>query len=419
MDDKANRAPRPIPLRLILTVFAALTAALAAGYFFFLRTDYAVLYSGVREADAAAIVAELDRSGVGYRLADGGTTILVPEGSADSVRLAIAGSEVPSRGAVGFELFNESDMGLTDFAQRINYQRALQGELARTIMMMSGIESARVHLALPERSLFRGARAEPRAAVTVTPTVGRAVDGARVAGIQRLVAAAVPDLAVADVVVLDYVGRVISPAAATEALLPPDLEEQEAVRQYYRARARAAVERALPGLEFDVRVSVLAETGATGADGWQSGAAAAGEGPAAAADGARNFRLRLVVLSEAPLDSASREQVRQAVAAAVRLDEEAGDGLVFSVAPIGAAAAAPAAAPAIEAVPADISRRPRDGAGWPDGWWTWLAAIAGIGVLLLALRPRGLRLAADDRDAMVRRIRAQLRLTEEGGDARA
>lgn len=416
MDDEANRASRPIPLRLILLTFAAFTAALAAGYFLFLRPQYAVLYSGLREADAAAVVAELDRTGTAYRLSDGGTTILVPEGSADSVRLAIAGSEVPSRGSVGFELFNESDMGLTDFAQRINYQRALQGELARTITMMGGIESARVHLALPERSLFRAARADPRAAVTVTPAFGRTIDSARVAGIQRLVAAAVPDLAVADVVVLDGIGRVISPVETSEGLLPPDIEEQEAVRQYYRARARAAIARVLPELEVDVRVALLAEAGAAGAD-FLPGAEPIGDQPPAATGGARNFRMRFAVLTETPLDASSREAVRQAIAAAVALDEEAGDGLVFSVATPGGAPAEPA--PTI-AAPAGAAPEAAHESETPSfGWSLLLFAAAALGGLAMFLRPRLPSLSTEERQAMVRRIREQLRLAEEGGDVRA
>src|SRR5688572_70501 len=156
MENRIAGLSSPVQLRLFLLVFAGSVALLAAGYYFFLRTEYAVLYSDLRPADASAVVAELDGRGIAYQLRDAGSTIAVAADGADAARLAIAGSHVPSRAAVGFELFNESDMGLTDFAQRINYQRALQGELARTIMTISGVESARVHLALPERSLFRG-----------------------------------------------------------------------------------------------------------------------------------------------------------------------------------------------------------------------------------------------------------------------
>lgn len=405
-------AARPNQLRPALAVFALLTALLGAGYFFFLRTDYAVLYSGLREADASAIVAELDRRGVAYRLGDGGTTILVASDSTASTRLAIAGSDVPTKGAVGFELFNESDMGLTDFAQRINYQRALQGELARTIMMMTGVEAARVHLALPERSLFRNARAEPRAAVTVSPRGGGAVDADRVAGIQRLVAAAVPDLAVANVVVLDEVGRVISPARSAEAALPPDVEEQEAVRQYFRARARAAVERVLPDLRFEVRVGAPAEAGGPDTEAWAETAAPAAQ----AGGGSRNFRLRLVFVTEAPLDPADRETVRDAIAAAVQLDLRAGDSLAFAIAPLGSAGAAP---PRAGLLPADLpaARAPPAGAPPLAGpwWWLLLAALAVPGGLLLMRSRRGL--AAGERDEVVERIRRQLRLAEESGSA--
>ena len=120
----------------VAIIVAVLTLALAAAYFFVLRKPYGVLFSGLRQADAATIVADLDKKKTPYRLADGGSTILIPRDVVDSTRLAIAGEDLPLKGTVGFELFNKSDMGLTEFAQRINYQRALQGELARTIMTL-------------------------------------------------------------------------------------------------------------------------------------------------------------------------------------------------------------------------------------------------------------------------------------------
>jgi flagellar M-ring protein FliF len=180
-DPDRRRTGAASPNRQLLVaglVLGALSMILGVGYFLFVRTEYAVLYTGLRSADASAIVAELDDKGVAYKLKDGGGTILVPVEEADAVRLAIVRSDASLKGSTGFELFNKSDMGLTDFAQKINYQRAVQGELTRTIMMMDGIDNARVHLAIPERSLFRGTRSEPKAAVTLSVQRGRILDEA-------------------------------------------------------------------------------------------------------------------------------------------------------------------------------------------------------------------------------------------------
>ncbi|MEO7680129.1 MAG: flagellar basal-body MS-ring/collar protein FliF, partial [Sphingomonas sp.] len=170
----------PRQWRLIAVLLAGICLLLALGYYWFLRADYTVLYTGLRPADASAIVTQLDAKGLSHRLRDGGTTILVPADQVDTGRLAIAGSDVGAKGAVGFELFNKSDMGLTDFAQKINYQRALQGELARTIMTMDAVETARVHLAIPERSLFRTNRSDPKAAVEVVAKIGQTLTTERV-----------------------------------------------------------------------------------------------------------------------------------------------------------------------------------------------------------------------------------------------
>jgi flagellar M-ring protein FliF len=393
-------------LRLALIVFALLFALLAGAYFTFLRTDYAVLYSGLRPADASAVVAELEGKGVEYKLRDGGATILVPETDADAMRLAVAGSDAASKGMTGFELFNKSDMGLTDFAQKINYQRALQGELARTIMMMDGIADARVHLALPDRSLFRGNRSEPKAAVTIAMRRGLVADEARVGGVQRLVAAAVPDLALSAVVVLDELGRVISPSASAslDPTLPPVIEEQAAVQQYYRARTRAAVENTVPGLRFDVRVSIVPK-----------GESAPWKQPRAGAR--RDFGLRISVVTPSPLGAEDRTLVEKAIAVAVALDPEAGDAILFT----GELVDAPAAAAPVTATIVPDGRTVRSAAPrapparWPLPWLAFGAAV--FALLLIAIRLRGSGMAPGERDVFVQRIRTQLALVDAARDA--
>src|SRR3990170_3931754 len=121
-------------LRLILLILAATLVVLSAIYVFVLRVRYVPAYENIRESDAAAIVAELEAGGIPYRIENQGHDVLVPEDRAAEAQVLVAGADIPLGGTVGFELFNDSDMGLTEFAQKINLQRALQGELARTIM---------------------------------------------------------------------------------------------------------------------------------------------------------------------------------------------------------------------------------------------------------------------------------------------
>jgi flagellar M-ring protein FliF len=418
-------SPVPPPpkrqLRLFLAAFVPLLALLVVGYFYFLRTEYSVLYADLRPEDASAIVAQLNEQNVPYELRDGGASILVPADQADAVRLAVAGSELPLKGLVGFELFNKSDMGLTDFAQKINYQRALQGELSRTIMMMDGIDSARVHLAIPERSLFRGKRSEPKAAVTVIPKRGRLIHETRVLGIQRLVAAAVSDLALEDVVVLDSLGQVISPAPGPELGLSPEMAEQTAVQQYYRARAKAAAASAVPGAAFDVRVTVQADgaAGESGASGW--GGAPSAATSASAAAGSRNFRLQVGILSTAALSPEDQGLIRNAVVGGVPLDERAGDTLFFAVEPLGGGLA-PVAAPAPAALPGASA-----GGHYPvalqrdqPGLYKWMAALlvlVGLGGLL-ASRSRRPALPKFEQEVLLERIRGQLSAEQPGSDAK-
>lgn len=175
-----------------------------------LRSDYQVLFSDLKPQDATAMSAELEKLKIPYRLDEATGSILVDKAQVHPTRIKLMGKEMPLQGAVGFELFNNTDFGMTEFAQKINYQRALQGELTRTISSLSEIREVRVHLALPEQGLFKQANVRPKAAITLSLKEGQALRPAQVSGIQRLVAAATPGMTAQDVTVVDKQGVALS-----------------------------------------------------------------------------------------------------------------------------------------------------------------------------------------------------------------
>jgi len=204
-----NSLERPARWSLGLGALACLGIA-ALVLWWALRTDYEVLFSQLAEQDAAAIVAQLKRQKVEFELAEAGTTVLVPAARVHETRLGLMSSGVPLTGGVGFELFDRQGLGTTEQSQRVSYQRALQGELTRTIATLDHVQAARVHLVLPESSLFRRDRQEPRGAVTLTLKPGRDISRDQISGIQRLVAASVAGLDPARVVVTDQRGITLS-----------------------------------------------------------------------------------------------------------------------------------------------------------------------------------------------------------------
>lgn len=421
MSDPASSDRAPVNRQLLVFggLLLAIVGLLAIGYFLFLRPNYVVLAQDLRPEDASAVVAELDKRGVDYKLKDGGTTILVPGDQADATRLAISGSEAAARGQIGFELFNKSDMGLTNFAQKINYQRALQGELVRTITQMDGVESARVHLGLPERALFRGDRTAPSAAVTLTMRPGLTADPARVAGIQQLVAAAVPDLPEAKVVVLDGDGRVISAAAAAPQSADPVLDEQHAIQAYFTARARVALERRMPGQRFAVRILLFpiadgVEAVLPGAADW----APTGEGAA------RNYRMRVLLVTLAAMNGDDQAIAREVLAQALAIDPARGDTLSFEVGPIDTSAAPQMAplGPAPTAVSTPVATAAPTASSAGASVWTWIGlgglVLVAIAALALMLRRRAAPvLSSGEHEAFAAKLRRQLNLAEDAPHA--
>ncbi|GAB4387982.1 MAG: flagellar basal-body MS-ring/collar protein FliF [Thermodesulfovibrionales bacterium] len=172
------------------------------------RPDYHILYSNVSESDAGAIVQKLTEMRVPHEVR--GSGIFVPSDRVYDVRLQLAAQGLPQGGVVGFELFDKTDFGTTDFVQKLNYRRAMQGELARTIMSLAEVERARVHLAIPEKSLFFQERARPSASVLVKLASGRVLSAGQVQGIVHLVSSSVEGLEPESVTVVDSRGQMLT-----------------------------------------------------------------------------------------------------------------------------------------------------------------------------------------------------------------
>lgn len=218
----------------------------AAGWWL-LRADQGVLFSELRPQDAALMTAELDKLKVPYVLVENGSTVLVERSQVHATRLKLMGKDLPLNGAVGFELFNHTDFGMTEFAQKINYQRALQGELTRTILSFSEVRDARVHLALPEQGLFRQNAARPKAAITLHLREGQSLRREQVGGIQRLVAAAVTGLTPPEVTIVDQQGVPLTRTAEGETEGGSGnarLELKRETENYLARKATAVLEQA-------------------------------------------------------------------------------------------------------------------------------------------------------------------------------
>lgn len=172
--------------------------------------DYAVLFSRLDSRDGAAIITALQQQQIPYRLAADGGTVLVPQTSVHETRLRLAADGLPSGGHVGFELLDEQPIGLSQFGEQINYQRGLQGELARTIGAMGAVAAARVHLAIPRPTAFLRDNQKPSASVFITLRPGRVLDPGQIAGIVHLVSASVPQLSPAAVSVINERGELLT-----------------------------------------------------------------------------------------------------------------------------------------------------------------------------------------------------------------
>ncbi|MGE4559984.1 MAG: flagellar basal-body MS-ring/collar protein FliF, partial [Desulfobulbus sp.] len=251
----------PLPRKLALAAVAAITLGLFAFIIIQARTaDYQLLYGNLAETDASAVVEWLKGHNVPYQLTNNGRNILIPAKDVYETRLSLAASGLPQGGGVGFEIFDKQSFALTDFVQKVNYSRALQGELARTIASLGPVESARVHLALPEKRLFKEQQQPATASVILKLVPRKRLSDAQVEGIVHLVSSSIEGLEPDKVTIIDQNGTVLSKMGDKGLFgnLSPDLLAFQAqVEQRLETRAQALLDKSLGTKNSMVRVSAI------------------------------------------------------------------------------------------------------------------------------------------------------------------
>ncbi|MCP9471326.1 MAG: flagellar M-ring protein FliF [Nitrospira sp.] len=241
----------------VLVALAGSVAVLIAVALWTQQPDMQVLFTNLTGEDAAAILDKLKEAKVPYETAGGGTTVLVPSSQVHELRLQLATQGLPHGGGVGYEIFDRTSIGMSEFVQKLNYRRALQGELARTIAQMPEVERARVHLAIPERRLFANEQERARASVVLSLRNGYMLSKAQVQGVVHLVSSSVEGLQARDVTVVDGHGRLLSGSMADETigLTSSQLEYQRTVEKDIETRIQTMLERIVGQNKAVVRVS--------------------------------------------------------------------------------------------------------------------------------------------------------------------
>ncbi|OGS90550.1 MAG: flagellar M-ring protein FliF [Gallionellales bacterium GWA2_60_18] len=189
---------------------AALFALIAGAWMWSQAPDYRVLYSNLSDRDGGAIIESLQQLNIPYKFADGGGALMVPSGHVHEARLKLASQGLPKGGNVGFELMENQKFGITQFAEQVNYQRALEGELARSVQTIGSVAAARVHLAIPKPSVFVKEQQKPSASVVLSLQGGRVLDSAQVSAIIHLISSSVAEMSPKNVTVVDQNGTLLS-----------------------------------------------------------------------------------------------------------------------------------------------------------------------------------------------------------------
>lgn len=252
-------AALPVRQRILIAV----TAVLVVGGLFAMSAwrkerDFKPLYTGMAPEDAGAIVEKLKESDVEHRLTDGGASVLVPSGRVAELRLLMAGAGLPKTGRIGFELFDKTNLGTTDFAEQVNFRRALEGELERSIKSVSEIEQARVHVTFPKDSVFLENRLPAKASVLLKLRPGVHLTNQNVIAISHMVASAVEGLTPNAVSIMDVHGNLLSRPVRSDSSETSEaaIEYRQKIERDLLAKINTTLEPLLGADKFRAGVSV-------------------------------------------------------------------------------------------------------------------------------------------------------------------
>lgn len=242
----------------LITLSAVTVLAILALLIWANRPQYTILYSDLSNSDAANIRDQLQDEKVSYRLKNGGTTILVPKDRVYDLRLQMAAEGIPAQPGAGYEIFDRTNLGMSDFVQKLNYRRALEGELGRTISSLAEVEQARVHVVIPEPALFREDENETTASVVLKLNSRTHLREEQIRGISILVARSVEGLDAENVTILDSYGNLLSGMKSPDPMLgltSTQMELQQKIEAHLASKAQSMLDGVLgPGRSI-VRVS--------------------------------------------------------------------------------------------------------------------------------------------------------------------
>lgn len=232
--------------KLLLALGAAAVIALMVVFWLWSqKPEYRVLFSSYSDKDGGAIVAALEQMNVPYKIADGGSAILVPANNVHDIRLKLAAQGLPKGGNIGFELLENQKFGVSQFVEQVNFQRGLEGELERTIQSIGTVQAARIHLAMPKPTVFTRDQLKPTASVMLNLHPGRTLDQRQVSAIVHLVASSVPDLPTSNVTVVDQNGNLLSgngrDTGANNQLDPTQLKYVDELQQNIVRRVESII----------------------------------------------------------------------------------------------------------------------------------------------------------------------------------
>lgn len=225
----------PLPRKIALGVLAmAIVAGFTTMFIWANKTPFKAAYSGLTKEDAAMVVEKLKESQTPYRLTGDGTTIMVPESMVYDIRLSMAKEGIPKGGGVGYEIFDKSEFGTTEFVQKINKKRALQGELARTIAAFDEVKTARVMIVLPKESVFVEETKQPSASILLE--LNSDLEKEKVTAIAHLVASSIQDLTPELVTIVDTAGRILFEGKSEEEEARIQAENLADTQYQYKVR---------------------------------------------------------------------------------------------------------------------------------------------------------------------------------------